>query len=102
MGYNTVTLFSNDRISEARANPERTMDAIYAHALGNDRVPLPFNIQVQPAYHADLAPIFIGGANSLQMLGSVNWTQKSDIPRILREIAEEHGYKIAIRKRPEG
>lgn len=100
MGYNTVVMFSNDQITDARNDPKKTMDAVYARALGDDTKPVPYGIKAMAPYHADVAPIFIGGANNLTWLGDVHWSKKSDIPAVLRAIAEKHGYKIAIRSRP--
>lgn len=100
MGYNTVVMFSNDQLQEAAKHPGEVMDHVRRAGMGLDSNERPWGIQVIPAYHADLAPIFIGGANSLKHIGDLMWTQKDDIPAILRAIAEKHGYKIAIRKRP--
>lgn len=101
MGYNTVVLFSNDQIDLARKNAQDAMDYICTGALGGNPGGRSYGIQVKPPFHADQAPIFIGGANSLKDIGEVYWSQKDDIPKILRAIAERHGYSIAIRKRPQ-
>lgn len=100
MGYNTVALFLNDRITDVRTEAQRSIDHIYERALRNDRNHGPFGIQVLPAYHADQAPIILGGANSIEIIGEVHWSQKEDIPSILRAIAYKHGFTISIRNKP--
>lgn len=100
MGYNTVVMFLNDNIDRVQKNPGEVIDAIHSRAIGNDRTWVPFGTTVLPSRHADDAQVIIAGANTLKVLANVHWHRMNDPVEIVRAIAREHGFKVAITKPP--
>jgi hypothetical protein len=95
MGYNTVVMVLNDRLSDIEKDPDfgrkLVHQIMHTHARHDEYVPGPHGTSVLPSVHADTSQLVVVQANSLRLLG-YGWS--SDPEQCMRLLADELGFSV--------
>lgn len=97
MGYNSVLLVLNDRLSEIEKDPDfgkKVVNAIREHAgrPSHFATVWPSQTLVIGQAHADDAQVLVVAANQGHLLGMGHWKDSDEL--LLSKLAYQHGYAL--------
>jgi hypothetical protein len=106
MGFNSVVLVLNDRLSQIRDDKEfgaKLVNAVLNAAVVNksyEREVIPSQTTVLGCEHADTMQIWAIGGNTGRLLGRGRWAD-SDV-ELLAKLADKYGYFLTPKERRKG